>query len=504
MRSILALLSVVLLTAPARATWSIVVANAATGEVCVASATCLPGLDLQRGLPVVVPGVGAGASQASLDSDGLRRKLMWQQLQAGLTPSEILVNLEALPNHQGRQYGLVALGEVPITFTGTGAGKAKFGVTGVVGELSYAIQGNVLTANSIITAAEQTLLTTPGDLSQRVMAAMETVRSLGGDGRCSCNVGAPASCGAPPVGFTHSAYTAFIVLARNGDPKGVCNPGKGCANGNYYLAINVIGNANLGDPVTTLGERYAKWRALQSGRPDGVLSLVDVGADSLPADGVARTQVCVRLVDLDGNWVTEGGAKVWVVNQSGVAEVTTAGPVTDHGDGSYSFELTAGTVPGEDSWRVLVDDGLGKVVRLYPEVLLRVDPVEGLHVGRDEVSAGVGGWVPLTVNFGGAGAGGEYRVLGSGTGTVPGVVFEGVAVPLNRGRFMRFTWTAAGSAGLVNTVGVLDLDGRAEAGFSAGPGQWGGLVGGRVEWAVVVRTGLGVRVSGAVGFDVVP
>ena len=119
MRFLTALALGAVLAAPARATWSIVVANAATGEVCVASATCLSNFDLQRMLPVIVPGVGAGASQSVIDTDGLRRMLMWQQLQQGLSPAEILVNLGALPNPQGRQYGLVSFGQAPATFTGS-------------------------------------------------------------------------------------------------------------------------------------------------------------------------------------------------------------------------------------------------------------------------------------------------------------------------------------------------------------------------------------------------
>lgn len=508
MRFLAALVLCAVLAVPARATWSIVVVDAATGEVCVASATCLTNFDLQRMLPVLVPGIGAGASQSAIDADGARRKIMWKQLQQGLTPAEILVNLTALPGHQTRQYGLVAAGQTPITFTGSGAGKAKVGVTGVVGELSYAIQGNVLVGKSIVLAAEQTLLNSPGDLSQRVMAAMEVVRSLGGDGRCSCDPQQPTSCGVPPASFTHSSYTAFIALARFGDPKGVCNMGKGCANGNYYLSINAIGNPNLVDPVTTLGNRYLTWRAQLAGRPDALLSRVDAGADSLPADGLARTQVSVQLVDVEGVPLSTGGALLKLVNQSGLPDATTPGPIVDHGDGYYSFELQAGNTPGQDQWRILVDDQAGRIVRLFPELSLRVDALGGLHVGRDQVSASAGDWVPLTVNPAGASAGAQagdtYLILGSASGTQPGMPFRGTTLPLNRDAFLRFTWNEAGSAELPRSHGQLDASARAAAAFVPAPGQLLPWVGARIDWSVVVHGESGTTASAPVGFDILP
>ena len=57
-RFALALLALAGLTVPAQATWSIVVLNTKTREVCVAGATCLAGMDLIRILPVVVVGEG--------------------------------------------------------------------------------------------------------------------------------------------------------------------------------------------------------------------------------------------------------------------------------------------------------------------------------------------------------------------------------------------------------------------------------------------------------------
>ena len=60
-------LATLLLCANALATWSIVIVNTRTGEVCVASATCLPNFNLRKATPVVIPGVGVAAAQSYLD-----------------------------------------------------------------------------------------------------------------------------------------------------------------------------------------------------------------------------------------------------------------------------------------------------------------------------------------------------------------------------------------------------------------------------------------------------
>ena len=487
---------------PALATWSIVAVNTATGEVCVASATCIANTNLEDVVPVLVPGVGAGAVQSSTDSDASKRNLIKNGLLAGKTPQEILDQLALLPDITSFQYGIVDMASMPVTHSGSSAGNAKHGKAGIVGDVRYAIQGNVLAGKKVINQAELALVNTPGDLSQKVMAAMEAARFYGGDGRCSCSFGAPNSCGSPPPGFTHSALTAFIALARVGDPPGVCNASKGCANGNYYLLISTPSGFNKKPPVPLLAQRYQSWRKLLSGRPDAILSTVDAGADSMPADGVTTTPVSLRLIDLDGVPLTGGGAKLVLKNLSGQPDATVPGPVTDHGDGSYSFDLTAGTTPGTDVWRILVDDQQGKWVRLYPPLTLRVDPVGALHVGRDTVSAAAGGWVPLTLNPGSPNA--FYRVLASASGTSPGAPFQGTTLPLNRDPFMTLVSTRANSALLPNARGFLDAAGHAQAAFAPPPGMLTPFVGTRLEWSALVWEAGGTLAAAPAGFDVLP
>ena len=364
-----------LLTQGALATWSIVVVNTKTGEVGVASATCLPNFALKKALAVVRVGEGAAAAQSSVDTTAVNRMLIWNGLMNGDSPTQILLDLEAFdPSHQTRQYGIVDFSNTPVTFTGTSAGDAKFGVAGTAGDLRYAIQGNVLTGAQVVIAAENALLNTPGDLSQRMMAGMEAARRLGGDGRCSCSIGNPTGCGVPPPNFDKSSHTAFIVVARIGDTDGVCQQSNGCANGTYYLNLKKANGPAGPDPVLIVQGLYDEWRETMVGVVDQVHSELEMPVTSLPADGASGARLRVHLRDIEASKILQGGAQFTLTNLLGSPDVTVPGTPIDHGDGTYTIPIVAGTQPGSDLWRVTVDDGFGTVV-LRPDVAVTVDPL---------------------------------------------------------------------------------------------------------------------------------
>ena len=493
------------LAAPGAATWSIVAVNLRTGEVAVASATCIPSINLRRETPVIVVGKGAAAAQSLLDVGAVNRSRMYDALVAGvLTPAEILESLRTDGSYQQRQYGIAAFTGDPVSFTGRRAGAAASGVTGMVDGYCYAVQGNVLTDDLVVTMAAEAFRDTKGDMGQRLMAAMEAARALGGDGRCSCSNNNPTGCGAPPASFEKSAHVGYVIVARMGDQDKPCSMTNGCARGTYYLTLNVAGASAEGrdpDPVEQLQAKYANWRALRMGRADGIHSRVEA-VQSLPADGVTQSTVLVRLADVDGIPLTSGGAVVDVSTVDGEPSLVSIGAVTDHGDGTYSFPLTAGVQEGTDELAIRVDDGSPKVVTLYPYLTVRSDPADLFHVGYDEVSAAGPVRVPFTVHEP-ASAGARYVVLASLSGSQPGSVFGEIAVPLNPPIFS-VPQGNVDAGRLPGTYGRLDDRGRAEAAFVAGPRFLTGLIGRRIDWAVVVGGGEGLRASAASGFDVVP
>ena len=357
-----------LLAQGALSTWSIVVVDTRTGEVGVAGATCLQA-GLKRLLAVVRVGEGAAAAQSAVDLSAANRQLIWNGFMQGDSPLQILLDLEASdPSHQSRQYGIVDLLHDPVGFTGSFAGEGKLDVFGTVGDLRYSIQGNVLTGPEVVLAAETALLATRGDLGQKILAAMEAARRLGGDGRCSCSEGDPTGCGVPPRLFAKSAHAAFAVVARIGDTDGVCEAQNGCANGDYYLDLTKVTVPTGPDPVLFLHELYADWRLTKIGVVDQVHS--EVGAPVASLAPGASTHIRVRLRDIEQAQILQGGAQFTLTNLAG-PNVTVPGTVIDHGDGTYTIPLTAGAFPGSDLWRVTVDDGFGTVV-LRPDVAIQV------------------------------------------------------------------------------------------------------------------------------------
>jgi hypothetical protein len=487
---------------PAFATWSIVVVNTKTREVCVATATCLEGIDIQKAVPVLVPGVGGGASQSLLDSGGINRRVIYRGLIEGLTPDQILAQLATLGGYQARQFGIVNLDDDPVTFTGNNAGAAKGGVSGTVGDLRYAIQGNVLTGPEVWLGAEHALLGTEGDLSQKVMAAMQAAYAWGGDGRCSCSPSAPTSCGAPPPSFTKSAHVGTIVLARIGDRLGTCNGVVGCASGTYYLNLNFIGDASDPDPVRALWQQYQVWRAGQLGRADQVHSVVEATAQVLPADGAATAEFLVRLFDLEGNKITQGGHQILPENLSDQSPVTQVLSVVDHGNGDYTVRMLAGTNPGMDLWRIRVADAMGSIA-LQPDLPLRVDPPSELVSGYYQVSAHKAQSVPLWLDFGTGAAGSRYLVLGGASGTSPGHPLLGVNVPLNPDGLLRWSFSFPNQAPFLGSLGQLGGEGRARARFDASAELLAALVGSKVDF-VALRFDPAPQLSPTSGFLVVP
>jgi hypothetical protein len=213
-------------TTLAHATWSIVLVDSRTGEIGIASATCLTNFDLQANSPVVVVGRGAAAAQSSVDTTGQNRTLIRDRLSAGVLPSEILAELALVDGgHETRQYGIVGLPGAGITFTGLEDGQWAGGVSGSFsytyagqsGTITYAIQGNVLTGQPVIAAALQAVMQTNADLPGRLMAGMEAAKTLGGDGRCSCASGGPTGCGSPPPSFVRTANCGYFIISRTGD-----------------------------------------------------------------------------------------------------------------------------------------------------------------------------------------------------------------------------------------------------------------------------------------------
>jgi len=122
-------------------------------------------------------------------------------------------------------------------------------------EVYYSIQGNILASEAVITDAVQAFVSASGELTDRVMAAMEAADAKGGDRRCSCEQGPKLE--APCTAKT--AHVAYLLRADATDRNGESHN-----DGQYSLYLSVTDkdikadeNAN---PVRTLRLRYDRWK----------------------------------------------------------------------------------------------------------------------------------------------------------------------------------------------------------------------------------------------------
>lgn len=261
-----AAVALTLLPVSAEATWSVVAVDSRTGVVVIASATCVSaeGLRARGGLKsiqaVVVPGIGVAAAQAGVDSSRQNQTLIFEELRKGTDPDQILRMLREDENIQRRQFGIVDLQGRMAGFSGSGNGYAALAIQSEVrGEgIFFAVQGNILESDRVVTAAVDAFLAAEGTVVDRVMAAMEAADYNGGDSRCSCRTDPVPE---TEMSCTHrTAHVAYIAAAKPEDPVG-----EGHSDGNYTLFIDVDDENTLANespnPVETLRVRYDAWRA---------------------------------------------------------------------------------------------------------------------------------------------------------------------------------------------------------------------------------------------------
>jgi uncharacterized Ntn-hydrolase superfamily protein len=252
-------------TTVAEATWSVIAVDGRSKVVVIASATCVPqqllekfpAKDLRDIQAVVVPGRGVAAAQAAVDRTRANQTLIFAELRKGTAPARILELLKADPAFETRQFSILDMQGRAAASSGAKnlpASLDRHGrVTGT--DIYYAIQGNILASDAVVTDAMEAFAKAPGELTDRVMAAMEAADARGGDKRCTCETAPTVN--APCQGKT--AHVAYILLARPSDPAGVTREDVIPA---MYIRvtdqdINPHENAN---PVKTLRLRYDRWK----------------------------------------------------------------------------------------------------------------------------------------------------------------------------------------------------------------------------------------------------
>jgi uncharacterized Ntn-hydrolase superfamily protein len=256
------------------ATWSVIALDARTGQVIIASATCVRqagfperkpngARDLMDVQAVIVPGVGVAACQAGVDNTRENQMLVYRELKKGTPPLQILEMLKKDANVERRQFGILAIpngGAITdrnnrAGFNGSGNSQSSLFFGGQVGpDIFYQVQGNTLLGDQVVHMAALAFTRAIGTVADRVMAAMEAADVNGGDHRCNCGNNAVefAPCD------NKTAHVAYIAIAEKTDDVGVTHN-----DGKYYAYISVtddnIKPGESANPVKTLRLRYTEW-----------------------------------------------------------------------------------------------------------------------------------------------------------------------------------------------------------------------------------------------------
>ncbi len=249
------------------ATWSVIAIDTRTGQVVIASATCVaqarfpgfPARDLMDIQAIVVPGVAVAAAQAGVDRTRANQELIYRELRAGTAPDQIIEMLSEDPDFERRQFGIVDLQGRCAGHSGSGNGEASLAVADSIPDagIYFSVQGNILASDDVVHLAVEAFKSEGGTMADRVMAAMEAADAAGGDVRCTCE-SEPVLDHVPCDGKT--SHVAYILVANPGDPEG-----ESFNDGEYSLYIDVtdenIEEGENANPVITLRMRYDRWKA---------------------------------------------------------------------------------------------------------------------------------------------------------------------------------------------------------------------------------------------------
>lgn len=280
-RILLALVFTLAAHVPAFATWSVIAVDARTGQVIIASATCVrqqgfpqrqpnPSRDLMDVQAVIVPGIGVAACQAGVDNTRENQMLVYTEMKKGTPPARIL---ELLKQHEAarkpesqierRQFGILAIPDGKqitaqnnrVGFNGANNSVSSLYFGGRVGDVYYQVQGNTLLGDAVVHQAALAFTRATGTMADRVMAAMEAADANGGDHRCNC--------GTSVIDFVpcdnKTAYVAYIAIAEKDDAMGATHN-----DGQYSVYLSVTDDNTVkgesGNPVKTLRLRYDAWK----------------------------------------------------------------------------------------------------------------------------------------------------------------------------------------------------------------------------------------------------
>ncbi len=249
-------------------TWSVVGVDAASGDVGVAVASCVP--NHGDAVAALVPGKGAAATQAGFDVRN--RNKVFEAIKQGLTAEEVIAQVTDPgwdEQTDRRQYGVLTMHDGFVRAAGfttpsrqgitTGEdGVARF--AGVMADPSRGVssQGNTLASADVVQwpldAYRRDDPAGFNTLPDRLMRAIEAGSIAGGDVRC--NQG----------NVRQTTAMAAILVARGSDPPyatesiGMTDAGTDKA---PWLNLSVRVDRGGENPLLELRRQFDRWRRTQ-------------------------------------------------------------------------------------------------------------------------------------------------------------------------------------------------------------------------------------------------
>lgn len=162
--------------APLVGTFSIVALDPATGEIGVAVQSRI--VAVGGIVPYARAGVGAVATQAY--ANVAYGPIALEAMSQGLSPRECIEGLVASdPLRAKRQFGILSASGETASHTGAECLDWAGGIAGP----GYCVQGNILAGREVIEAMARAFEGTGGELSERLLAALDAGQEAGGDKR---------------------------------------------------------------------------------------------------------------------------------------------------------------------------------------------------------------------------------------------------------------------------------------------------------------------------------
>lgn len=178
------LISLILTSTTALATWSVVAVNKKTETIAVAGASCSY---MVYGIAKVLPGKGVVIVQAASNEVARVKAAAMLEQDASLTSIlDTITDTNSQFEPAQQQYALLSFKEydTPLTFTGAEVSGSKGSLSGP----GYSVQANTMVSDEVVRQVAANLKgkiwDSDLDMAKAVMLAMNAGANVGGDSRC--------------------------------------------------------------------------------------------------------------------------------------------------------------------------------------------------------------------------------------------------------------------------------------------------------------------------------